>query len=192
MLSLAGMVNSDIIFYTNSYSFLHNYLFSGVNNCLNFLFSWFLNLLITDLSLLGFPHSSVGKESAYSARDPGLTPGSGRSPGEGNGNPLQYCCLENPMGRGARWAAVHGVPRVRHSLAAKPPPTSLPPDLPSVVRSSSRCCQAHSHHLHLSLPKKGLAETSAVTSLECWASRLMHSSHPGIPFLHHPGMPFVF
>ena len=41
--------------------------------------------------------------------DPGSTPGSGRSPGEGNGNPLQYCCLENPMDRGAWWATVYEV-----------------------------------------------------------------------------------
>ena len=41
--------------------------------------------------------------------DPGLIPGSGRSPGEGNGNPLQYSCLENPMDRGVWWAPVHGV-----------------------------------------------------------------------------------
>ena len=40
--------------------------------------------------------------------------GSGRSPGEGNGNPLQYSCLENPMDRGARWATVHRTQRVRH------------------------------------------------------------------------------
>ena len=63
---------------------------------------------------LGFPHSSVGKESACSAGDLGLIPGSGRSPGEGNGNPLQYFCLENPMDRGAWQATVHGVTRVRH------------------------------------------------------------------------------
>ena len=44
----------------------------------------------------GFPHSSVSKESACSAGDPGSIPGSGRSPGEGNGNPLQFSCLENP------------------------------------------------------------------------------------------------
>ena len=49
------------------------------------------------------------KVSAYNARDPGLIPGSGRSPGEANGNPLQYSCLENPMDGGAWWAAVHGV-----------------------------------------------------------------------------------
>ena len=49
-------------------------------------------------------------------------PGSGRSPGEGNGNTLQYSCLENPMDRGAWWATVHGVARVRHDLVTKPPP----------------------------------------------------------------------
>ena len=48
-----------------------------------------------------FLDSSVGKESAYNAGDPGLIPGSGRSAGGGNGNPLQYSCLENPMGREA-------------------------------------------------------------------------------------------
>ena len=56
-----------------------------------------------------FPGDSDGKESACSAGVPGLIPGSGRSPGEGNGNPLQYSCLENPMDRGAWWAPVHGV-----------------------------------------------------------------------------------
>ena len=47
----------------------------------------------------GFPYSSVGKESACNARDPGSIPRSGRSPGEGKGNLLQYSCLENPMDR---------------------------------------------------------------------------------------------
>ena len=56
-----------------------------------------------------FPGSSDGEASAYNAGDPGSIPGSGRSPGEGNGNPLQYSCLENPMDRGAWWATVHGV-----------------------------------------------------------------------------------
>ena len=49
----------------------------------------------------GFPGGSDGKASAYNAGDPGLIPGSGRSSGEGNGNPLQYSCLENPMDGGA-------------------------------------------------------------------------------------------
>ena len=48
-----------------------------------------------------FPGGSDGKASVYNAGDPGSIPGLGRSPGEGNGNPLQYSCLENPMDRGA-------------------------------------------------------------------------------------------
>ena len=63
---------------------------------------------------------SDGKESACNAGDLGLIPGSGRSPGEGNGNPLlQYSCLENPMDRVAWQATVHGVPGVRHDLATQ-------------------------------------------------------------------------
>ena len=49
----------------------------------------------------GFLGGSVGKESACKSGDPGSIHGSGRSPGEGNGNPLQYCCLKNPIDRGA-------------------------------------------------------------------------------------------
>ena len=56
-----------------------------------------------------FPGGSDGKASAYNAGDLGSIPGLGRSPGEGNGNPLQYWCLENPMDRGAWQATVHGV-----------------------------------------------------------------------------------
>ena len=55
--------------------------------------------------------------SACNAGDLGLIPGSGRSPGEGNGNPLQYSCLENPMDRGAWWAIVHGVTKSRTRLS---------------------------------------------------------------------------
>ena len=57
----------------------------------------------------GFPRDSVGKESACSAGDLGSIPRSGRSPGEGNGNPLQYFCLRNPMDRVAWWATVQWV-----------------------------------------------------------------------------------
>ena len=71
---------------------------------------------------IGFPHSSVGKDSACNAGDPYSVPGLGRSPGEGNGNPLQYSCLENPMDKGAWRATVHGVTRVRHDLVTKLPP----------------------------------------------------------------------
>ena len=73
---------------------------------------------------MGFPHSSVGKGWAYNAGEPGSIPGLGRSY-EGSGYPLQYSCLEYPMGRGAWQATVHGVTRVRHNLATKPPPLSL-------------------------------------------------------------------
>ena len=69
--------------------------------------------------MLSFPRSSVGKESACNSGDLGLIPGLGRSPENGNGNPLQYYCLKNPMDRGARQATVHGLTRVRHAAAAK-------------------------------------------------------------------------
>ena len=58
---------------------------------------------------MGFPGGSDGKESAHNAGDPGSIPESGKSPGEGNGNPFQYSCLENSMNRRAWWATVHGI-----------------------------------------------------------------------------------
>ena len=60
-------------------------------------------------STMGFPGGSVVKNPPANAGDLGLIPGSGRSPGEGNGNPFQYSCLGNPMDRGAWRAMVHGV-----------------------------------------------------------------------------------
>ena len=60
-----------------------------------------------------FPGGSEVKAFACNAGDLGSIPGLGRSPGEGNGTPLQYSCLENPMGRGAWWATVHGVAKSR-------------------------------------------------------------------------------
>ena len=64
----------------------------------------------------GLPWWLSGKESACSARDIGPVPGSGRSPGGGHGNSLQYSCLENPMERGACWATVHKVTKSRTQL----------------------------------------------------------------------------
>ena len=64
-----------------------------------------------------FPCSSVGKEFACSAGDPGSISGLGSSPGEGNGNPLQYPCLENLMDRGTWWIAVHGVAKSQARLS---------------------------------------------------------------------------
>ena len=66
---------------------------------------------------MGFPRSAAGKESACRARDPGLIPGLGRPPGEGNGYPFQYSCLENPMDRGAWRATVHGVTKNQTQLS---------------------------------------------------------------------------
>ena len=74
-------------------------------------------------STLGSPGGSVSKEFTCYAGDPGWIPRWGRFPGEGNGNPLQYSCLRNPMDRGAWQTAGHGVGRVRHDLATKLPPT---------------------------------------------------------------------
>ena len=62
-------------------------------------------------------NSSDGKESACNTGDPGLIPGSGRSPGEGNGYPLQYSCLENSVDRGAWW--LHGVAKSQTRLSDK-------------------------------------------------------------------------
>ena len=68
---------------------------------------------------MGFPGGSDRKESACNAGDLGLILGLGKSPGEGNGNPLQYSCLENPMDGGAWWAIyiVHGVTESRTQLS---------------------------------------------------------------------------
>ena len=66
---------------------------------------------------LGFPGGSEVKASACNAGDLGSIPGSGRSPGEENGNPLQYSCLENPMDGGAWWATVHGIAKSQTRLS---------------------------------------------------------------------------
>ena len=64
---------------------------------------------VISAKLVGFPGGSVVKNLPANAEDMGLIPGLGTSPGEGNGHPLQYACLGNPMDRGAWWTTVHGV-----------------------------------------------------------------------------------
>ena len=93
-------------------------------------------ILLWPLGAKGFTGGSDGKESACNAGDPGLISGLGRSPGEGNGNPLQYTSMENPMDRRAWQAAVHGVTKSQtrlidinfhfliHSTTVKEPPSS--------------------------------------------------------------------
>ena len=66
---------------------------------------------------IDFLGGSDGKASACNAGDTGSIPGLGRSPGEGNGNPLQYACLENSMNRGAWWVIVHGVAKIQTRLS---------------------------------------------------------------------------
>ena len=66
-------------------------------------------LLGMALSLMGFPGDLDSRESAWNSGDLDLIPGSGKSPGEGNGNPLQYSCLENPIDWGALWATALGI-----------------------------------------------------------------------------------
>ena len=65
---------------------------------------------------MGFPGGSMGKNPPASGGDAGLISGLGRSPGEGNGNPLQYSCLENPMDRGAWRASFHRVTKSQTQL----------------------------------------------------------------------------
>ena len=85
-------------------------LHTSVRKCYNFI------LLHAAAQFLGFSGGSEGKASAYNAGDPGSIPGSGRSPGEGNGNSLQYSCLENSKDRGAWWpTSPCGHKRVRHN-----------------------------------------------------------------------------
>ena len=81
--------------------------------------------VLKSVSKLSVPCGSDDKEPTCNAEDKGSVPGLGRSPGDGNGNPLHYSCLENPMDRGDSRATVHGIPRVGHNLAIKPPPKSV-------------------------------------------------------------------
>ena len=75
---------------------------------------------------MSFPGGSDSKESDCNAEDPGLISGSGRSPAEGNGYPLQYSCLENSMDGAAWQATVYRFKRVRHDLETIPPTTTTP------------------------------------------------------------------
>ena len=81
------------------------------------IFLFFLFFLINLNAITTFPGGSDSKASVYNAGDLGSIPGSGRFPGEENGNPLQYSCLENPMDGGAWWATVHGVAKRRARLS---------------------------------------------------------------------------
>ena len=98
-----------------------------------------------------FPGGSDSKPSACNAGDTSSIPGSGRSPGEEHGNPLQYSCLENPMDRGAWQATVHGVARVRHNFVTKPPPLNikLPCDENNLLRCGKNFSRSSPSHFFL-------------------------------------------
>ena len=89
-----------------------------VTNCVTFQdVIWRLHKDSVSSSARDFPGGSEGKAPAHNARDLGSIPGSESSPGEGNGNPLQYPCLENPMDGRTWWATVHGVAKSRTRLS---------------------------------------------------------------------------
>ena len=96
------------------------------SNFLSQIFSLFLMILYSSSQqifiehILCVPCSSVGKEPAYNAGDLGSIPEVGRSPGEGNGNPLKYSCLESAMDCSLPGSSIHGTTRVGHDLATKP------------------------------------------------------------------------
>ena len=106
---------------------------------------------------LGLPHGSAGEKSACNAGDArglGSIPGLGRPPGGGNGSPCQYSHLENPMDRGAWQSTVHGITRVRHDSATKPPPPG------SSVGKESFCSTGYAGLIPgLGIPSGGGMET---------------------------------
>ena len=93
-------------------------LFPGSENSLIQIWKFGITFPLLDRYFGGFSGGSEDRESACNAGDPGSIPGSGRSPGEGNGNPPQCSCLEKSMHRGAWLATVHRVQRVRYDWAA--------------------------------------------------------------------------
>ena len=82
---------------------------------------WYPLMVLISISLImGFPGDSVVKNPPANAGDTGMIPGPGRSPKEGNSNPLKYSCLGNPMDRGVWWATIHGAhKKVRQNLVTK-------------------------------------------------------------------------
>ena len=129
---------------------------------------------------MGFPRGSEIKASACNAGDLGSIPGSGRSPGEGNGNPLQYSCLENPMDGGAWWATVHGVAKSRTWLSDF---TSLHFDfsigLPWWLRICLQCRRPGFHPRLGRAPGKG---NGYPLQYYCW--RIPWTEEPGGGIVH--------
>ena len=102
-----------------------------------------VSVLVVIGQLEGFPAGSASQETTCNAGGVGSIPGSGRTPGERDGIPLWYSCLGNPMARGVWWAAVHGIARVGHNLATKPPspPEYITDALVSQETVNTKCFQ---------------------------------------------------
>ena len=101
---------------------------------------------------VGFPGGSVVTNLPANAGDVSSIPGLGRSPGEGNGNPLQYSCLGNPMDRRAWWATVHGVTKSQIQLSNS-----------TTTTVGINMCFPIGAHLRLSLPLSKMALVFIVT-----------------------------
>ena len=117
------------------------------------------------MSYSGLPRWLSGKESACNARDVGLIPGSGRYPGKGNGNPLQYSSLENSMDRGAWWATVYGASNSQTQLS----------NLTTTRASCYNCCSI--------LPTVQQFFHSYITFLKTFSTPDVHSN-PVFQFQH--------
>ena len=134
---------------------------------------------------MGFPGGSDGKESACNAGDPGSKPELARSPGEGNGNPLQYSCLKNSMDRGAWRATVHGVtenlylgqkscPQISYTQRIAPGQVAACSVIEEVVPQQSPCRRAPGLLPGLSREGRQTAAASSgcptlcTASLTCW------------------------
>ena len=88
-------------------------------NLLFLFFRWHSSFFLRKLSIYGLPWWRMLKHPPANAGDSGSIPGSGRSPGNGDGNPFQSSCLNNPINREACWTTVHGVPRIGHKWARR-------------------------------------------------------------------------
>ena len=122
-----------------------------------FLFFFFLRLFI----YLGFPGGSTAKIPPANAGDNGLIPGLGRSPGEGNGSPLQYSCLRNPMDRGTWWATVHRVAKSGTWLSNKT----------TTKKYVFICLGPAPRHVGISAPQPGIKPVSPALSAQSLTHR---------------------
>ena len=114
----------------------------------NYLQSIYVVFTTIYIAVTLYSGGSEVKASSCNAGDLGSIPGSGRSPGEGNGNPLQYSSLENPMDGGARWATVHGVAKSRTRLSDFTHSLTHSPDQERKSSWVSICWGAPTKHQH--------------------------------------------